>query len=119
MWLDLLGVVCRQLHIVAADAAPYRFLIEIDFAVGVENGLAVARQWSVFKKGNLKLLLRGVVERSGDRTFALLDLAAGGDVVDEADWVAHLTRLFHLLIMKNQLFKILSGSSTFLITRTS
>jgi hypothetical protein len=77
-------------------------LIEVDFAVGVEDGLATTRQWGVFEEVAVQLLLWGVVEGRGDGALALQDLAAGSDVVDEAHGVDILDLLSHQLLLYNK-----------------
>lgn len=92
---DILSIVGWKLRDIAAEAATHCFLVIVDFAVGVEDGLATTRKRSVFELGAGELLLRGVVEGSRDGALALEDLGARCDVVDEAQGVHFVHLLCH------------------------
>lgn len=104
----MLCIVRRQGHGVSAYAAAYCFRLEVDGAVVVKYGLALAGDRDVIQPHHIHLLLRRVVESCRDSAFGLKDLRIRGTVVEEPDRVHLLLLLSHIqysILLSHQMFK--------------
>ena len=91
VWLDLLCIVGRKIHVCTAYTASNCFLVEVDLAVGVHSCFAVrAVKRDVIDRCDCCVLERSIVEGRRDSALALEYFSVGSIIVYEAERIGAL-----------------------------